>query len=106
MARVRLWYSVRPIITLQGHITANNYVTILGDQVHPIVQTLFTTGDATYQDDIACVHTAHIVQDWFSEHEDEEECYKIPLQIIQDLYLFFPRRLQAVLQARNCPTPY
>ena len=138
------WYSVGPIITLQGHVTANDYVTILGDQVHPMVQTLFPNGDAIYQANNACVHIAHIVQDWFSENEDEvsrlpwppqspdiniieplwsvlesnlrarypppssltelanvlqEEWYKIPLQIIQDLYLSIPRRLQAVLQA-------
>ncbi|PNF34772.1 hypothetical protein B7P43_G03759 [Cryptotermes secundus] len=107
-----------------------------------MVQTLFPSSDAIYQDVNACVHTAHIVQEWLSEHEDEvsslpwppqspniniieplwpvlesnlrvrypppslltelanvlhEEWYKIPLQIIQDLYLSIPRRLQPVL---------
>lgn len=145
------WYSVGPIVTLQGHITAKDYLNVLCDQVHPMVQTLFPKGDAFYQDDKAPVHTARIVQDWFSQHEGEvshlpwppqspdiniieplwsvlernlrarypppsslkelaivlhEEWYKIPLQIIQDLYLSIPRRLQAVLQAKGYPTPY
>jgi hypothetical protein len=39
-------YFVEPIITLQGDVTAKDYVTILGDQVHVMVQTLFRNGDA------------------------------------------------------------
>lgn len=65
------WFSVGPMITLQGHITAKDYVNILADHVHPMVQTLFPNGDGVFQDDKAPVHTAHIVQDWFAEHEDE-----------------------------------
>jgi hypothetical protein len=38
-----LWYSVGPIITLHDQITAREYVGIdrLGNQVHPMIQTLF-----------------------------------------------------------------
>jgi hypothetical protein len=34
-------YSVGPIITLHGRITAREYVDRLGNLVHPIIQTLF-----------------------------------------------------------------
>ncbi|GBM60273.1 hypothetical protein AVEN_248544-1 [Araneus ventricosus] len=64
-------FSVCLMITLQGYIKAKNYVNTLADQVHPMVQTLFPNGDGVFQDDKAPVHTAHIVQDWFSEHGDE-----------------------------------
>ncbi|PNF27984.1 hypothetical protein B7P43_G14289 [Cryptotermes secundus] len=103
------WYSVGPIFTLQGHVTANDSVTILGDQVHPMVQTLFPNGDAIYQannasfvvcfgEQSACALSTSII-DNRTYHVFQEEWYKIPLQIIQDLYLSIPRRLQAVLQA-------
>ncbi|GBM19795.1 hypothetical protein AVEN_208664-1 [Araneus ventricosus] len=65
------WFFVGPTFTSQSHIKAKDYVTILADQVHPMVQTLFPNGVGVFQDDKAPVHTAHIVQDWFSEHEDE-----------------------------------
>jgi hypothetical protein len=36
-------YSVGPIITLHGRITAREYVDRLGNQAHPMIQTLFPT---------------------------------------------------------------
>jgi hypothetical protein len=43
-------YSVGPIITLHGRITAREYVDRLSNQVHPMIQTLFPNGDAVFQD--------------------------------------------------------
>ena len=139
------------MVTLSGRITTKSYVNILDDQIHSMVQTLFPNGHGVFQDDNAFVHTAQIVQDWFSEQEDDflhlswppqspdlniierllstlerkvcsryppptslselatvlqEEWYNIPLANIQELYLFIPRRLQAILNANGFPTPY
>jgi len=55
-------YSAGPIITLNGHITASEYVDILGTQVHPMVLMLFPINDAIFQDDILPIHTARSVQ--------------------------------------------
>jgi hypothetical protein len=57
-------YSVCPIITLHGNITAREYVNKMGNQVHPMIQTLFLNNDAP-------IHTAGNVQSWFEEHEGE-----------------------------------
>ena len=40
------WYSAGPIITLNGWITASDYMDILGNQVHPVVPMLFPNNDA------------------------------------------------------------
>jgi hypothetical protein len=45
--------SVGPIITLHGRITAREYVDRLGNQVHPMIQTLFPNNEAVFQDDSA-----------------------------------------------------
>ncbi|MED6274142.1 hypothetical protein CHARACLAT_013468 [Characodon lateralis] len=36
----------------------------------------------------------------------QEEWLKIPLTTVQDLYMSFPRRIDAVLAAKGGPTPY
>jgi len=64
------WYSAGPIITLNGRIIAGDYVEILGNQVHPVVQMLFHKNDAVFQDDNLPIHTARSFQSWFEEHED------------------------------------
>jgi hypothetical protein len=49
------WYSILfcPIITLHGRITAREYVDMLCNQVHPMIQTLFPNNDAVLQDNNA-----------------------------------------------------
>jgi hypothetical protein len=55
---------------LSGQISANDYVHILGNHVHPMVQMLFPDDDACFQDDISPIHTARNVQSWSEEHAD------------------------------------
>ena len=53
-----------------GRIVASDYVDILGNQVHLVVQMLFPNTEATFQDDNSAILTARSVQSWFKEHED------------------------------------
>ena len=62
------WYSAGAVITLNGRNTASDYVDILGDGVHPVVQ-MFPDTDAVFQDN-SPIHTARSVQSWFEKHED------------------------------------
>ncbi|GFU74380.1 transposable element Tcb1 transposase [Trichonephila clavipes] len=63
------WRGLGPLVTLHGKVKAAHYVNILGDQVHPFVQTSFPGECPLYQDDNAPIHTAKIVQEWFAEDE-------------------------------------
>jgi hypothetical protein len=67
------WYSVGPLIALHGRKTARGYIDSLGNQVHPMIQTLFPNNDAVFQDDSALIHTTGTVRSWFEEHEREHE---------------------------------
>ena len=51
------WHSAGLIITLNGQITASDYVDISGNQVHPMVQ-MFPNNDGIFQDDSSPIHTA------------------------------------------------
>jgi len=64
------WYSAAPVPTLNGQITARNYVDILGSQVHPMVQMLFPNSAAVFKDDSSPIHKSRTVQSWLEEHED------------------------------------
>jgi hypothetical protein len=56
------WYSVGPIITLHDRITAREYVDTLDNQVHPMIQTLFSNNVAVFQDNSARIRRAGTVQ--------------------------------------------
>jgi hypothetical protein len=73
-------YSVGPIIALHGRITVREYVDRLGNQVHPMSQTLFPNNDAVFQFDRVPIRTAGIVQLWFEEHEGELQHLPWPAQ--------------------------
>jgi hypothetical protein len=45
--------SVDHTIALHGRITAWDYLNWLGNQVHPMIQTLFPNNDAVFHDDNA-----------------------------------------------------
>ena len=49
------WYSADPIITVNGQITASDYMDVLGNQVHSAVQ-MFPNSDAVFQDDNSHIH--------------------------------------------------
>ena len=70
-------YSAGPVLTLNGEITANDYMDIVGSQAHPVVQLLLTNNDALFQDDSLPVHTARSVQSWvedFSIFSGQHNC--------------------------------
>jgi len=47
---------------LCNKVKVKDYEDILGNQVHPMVRTLFSAGDAIFQDDNVPIHTAANVQ--------------------------------------------
>jgi hypothetical protein len=52
----------------------------LGNQVHPMVQTLFPNNNAVFQDNYAPIHKAGTVQSWFEMHEGELQHLPSPAQ--------------------------
>ena len=66
------WNSLGSIVALHGRINIKDYPNILRDHVHPMVQAfLFPDGDGIFQDNNALKHTAHVVKNWYEEHERE-----------------------------------
>ncbi|GFX10546.1 transposable element Tcb1 transposase [Trichonephila clavipes] len=94
------WRDLGLLVTLHGKVKAAHYVNILGDQVHPFVQTSFPGECPLYQDDNAPIHTAKIVQEWFAEDEGEVGHLDWPpqspdLNIIEHLWGYLESKLRA-----------
>jgi hypothetical protein len=65
------WYPAGPTIATNGRIAGSDYVDILGNKVHPVVQKVIPNNDAIFQYYISPIHTAKIVQSWFETHKNE-----------------------------------
>ncbi|KAJ8276573.1 hypothetical protein COCON_G00083250, partial [Conger conger] len=65
------WETLGPGIHVDVNLTHATYLNIVADQVHPFMATVFPDGSGLFQQDNAPCHTAHIVQEWFEEHEEE-----------------------------------
>jgi hypothetical protein len=96
-SNIMVQYSVRPIVTLHGRITAREYVDRLGNQVHPMIQTLFLSNDAVFQNNSVPIHTAGTVQSRVEEHESELQHLTWPAQL-PNLNIIEP--LWSVLETR------
>jgi hypothetical protein len=68
----------------------------LGNQVHPMIQTLFPNDDAVFQDDSAPIHTVGTVQSRFEEHEVNFNIFQQSpdLSIIEPLWSVFETRVR------------
>jgi len=65
------WENLGPVIHVDVNLTCATYLNIVEDQVHLFMTVVFPSGSGLFQQDNAPCHTAHIVQEWFEEHDEE-----------------------------------
>ena len=64
------WETLGPAIPVDGNLTCVTYLNIVADQVHPFMAMVFPDGRGLFQQDNAPCPTAHIVREWFEEHDE------------------------------------
>nr|KAF6324887.1 hypothetical protein mMyoMyo1_008338 [Myotis myotis] len=63
------WHDLGPLLCVEQHLNSTTYLSIIAGQLHPIMLMAYPNGDGFFQQDYAPGHGAHIVQEWFQEHE-------------------------------------
>nr|KAF6360073.1 hypothetical protein mMyoMyo1_011031 [Myotis myotis] len=74
------WHDLGPLIHVEQRLNSTTYLSIVADQVHPIMLMVYPNGDGFFQQDNAPCHGARIVQEWFQEHEGDITLLRWPPQ--------------------------
>ena len=67
------WHGLGLLVVLREKVIGEHYRSILADHLHPMFQPVFPGERPLFQDDNTPAHTAHWVQTWLNEHNDEVE---------------------------------
>nr|KAF6360202.1 hypothetical protein mMyoMyo1_011154 [Myotis myotis] len=74
------WNDLGPLIHVEQRLNSTTYLSIIADQVHPLMLVAYPDGDGFFQQDNVPSHGAHIVQEWFEEHEGDFTLLRWPPQ--------------------------
>ncbi len=69
-----------PLVPIEHCLNATVYLSIVADDVHPFMTTVYPSSDEYFQQDNAPCHKAQIISDWFLEHDNEFTFLKWPPQ--------------------------
>ncbi len=70
------WHTLGPLVPIEHHLNATAYLSIVADHLHPFMTTVYPSSDGYFQQDNASCHKAHIISDWFLEHDNEFTLHK------------------------------
>nr|KAF6341537.1 hypothetical protein mMyoMyo1_011953 [Myotis myotis] len=74
------WHDFGPLIHVEQCLNNTTYLSIIVDQVHPIMLMVYPNGYGFFQQNNAPCHCARIVQEWFQEHEGDFTLLRWPPQ--------------------------
>uniref|UniRef100_G1Q3L6 Tc1-like transposase DDE domain-containing protein n=1 Tax=Myotis lucifugus TaxID=59463 RepID=G1Q3L6_MYOLU len=74
------WHDLGPLILVEQRLNSTTYLSMVVDQVHPNMLMAYPNRDSFFQQDNASCHGAHIVQEWFQEHEGDFTLLRWPPQ--------------------------
>ncbi|GBO46691.1 Transposable element Tc1 transposase [Araneus ventricosus] len=94
------WAALGPVVVVEQTMKAENYLSIIADQLHPYMAFVFLTGNGLFQQDNAPCHKTRIVLQWFEEHTDEFHLMSWPsnspvLNLIEHIWDAMERQLRA-----------
>ncbi|GBN03595.1 Transposable element Tcb2 transposase [Araneus ventricosus] len=64
------WHALGPLNRVEGTLNSCVYLSIVADQVHPYMATMYPANDGVFQQDNATCHVSKIVRAWFEEYDE------------------------------------
>ncbi len=64
------WHTLGPLVPIEHRLNATDYLSIVADDVHPFMTSVYPSSDSYFQQDNAPCHKAQIISDWFLKHEN------------------------------------
>ncbi|GBM81412.1 hypothetical protein AVEN_250806-1 [Araneus ventricosus] len=64
-------HALGPLILVEGTLNSCAYLSIVADQVHPYMATVYPANNDVFQLDNATYHVSKIVRAWLEEHDEE-----------------------------------
>ena len=64
-------HTLGPLVPLEHRLNATAYLSIVIAHVHPFMTTVYPSSDGYFQQDNAPCHKAHIISNWFLEHDND-----------------------------------
>nr|KAF6360092.1 hypothetical protein mMyoMyo1_011050 [Myotis myotis] len=74
------WHDLGLLICVEQCLNSTTYLSIVADQVYPIMLMVYPNGDGFFQQGNAPCHDACIVWEWFKEHEGDFTLLRWPPQ--------------------------
>ena len=74
------WHNLGLLVPTEHCLNAAAYLSIAADHVRPFMTTVYPSSDGYFQQDNAPWHKAHIISNWFLEHDNEFTVLQCPPQ--------------------------
>ncbi|MDG2580599.1 transposase, partial [Vibrio parahaemolyticus] len=74
------WHTLGPLVPTEHGLNTTAYLSIVADRVRPFMTTVYPSSDGYFQQDNAPCHKAHIISNWFLEHDNEFTVLQWPPQ--------------------------
>ena len=69
--RMFSWAILEPLVVVEQIMKVPNYLSIIAEQLHPYMHSVFPTGNGIFQQDNSSCHKICIMLERFKEHKDE-----------------------------------
>ncbi len=64
------WYTLGLLVPIEHRLNATAYLSIVADNAHPFMTTVYPSSDGYFQQDNTPCHKAQLISDWFLEHDN------------------------------------
>ncbi|GBM99369.1 hypothetical protein AVEN_243055-1 [Araneus ventricosus] len=65
------WQNLGPLIPVECTLNSCAYLSIVANQIHHYMATVYPANDGVFQQDNATCHVSKSVRTWFEEHDEE-----------------------------------